>query len=76
MRATSVNEHSLTAEELKAIGGLRRLAVRWPRSLMLASIDGELVVLRNDATRMDGANIDQEAIVAEIAGIPNTGGGW
>lgn len=32
----SVNEDSLTAEELKTIGGLRRLASRWPRSLMLA----------------------------------------
>lgn len=76
MRAASVNEDCLTAEELKAIGGLRRLASRWPRSLMLASMDAELVVVRNDESRMDGANIDQDAIVAEIDGIPNNGGGW
>lgn len=76
MRAMSVNEECLTTEELKAIGGLRRLASRWPRSLMLASMDGELVVLRNRESRMDGANINQEEIVAEIDGIPNTGGGW
>lgn len=43
---------------------------------MLASMDGELVVLRNDDSRIEGTNIDQDAIVAEIDGIPNTGGGW
>ena len=67
---------SLTAEESKAIASLRRVASRWPRSLMLASMDGELVVVRNDDARMAGAGIDQDAVVAEINGIPNTGGGW
>ncbi|MEB3023349.1 hypothetical protein [[Mycobacterium] crassicus] len=70
------DDESLTTEESKAIAALRRVAARWPRSLMLASMDGELVVVRNDATRMDGPDIDQGAIVAEIDGIPNTGGGW
>jgi len=67
---------TLTAEESKAIASLRRIAARWPRSLMLASMDGELVVVRNDDARMDGAGIDQDSVVAEINGIPNTGGGW
>jgi hypothetical protein len=71
-----VKDAPLTAEESAAIASLRRLASRWPRTLMLASMDGELVVIRNDDARMDGSAIDQDAIVAEIKGIPNTGGGW
>jgi hypothetical protein len=71
-----VKDAPLTAEESTTIASLRRLALRWPRTLMLASMDGELVVIRNDDARMDGSAIDQDAIVAEIKGIPNTGGGW
>jgi len=71
-----VKDAPLTAEESTTIASLRRLASRWPRTLMLASMDGELVVIRNDDARMDGSAIDQDAIVAEIKGIPNTGGGW
>ncbi len=76
MQGMSGDNDSLTPEESKAIAALQRIASRWPRSLMLASMDGDLVVIRNDDARMQGADIDQEAIVAEIRGIPNTGGGW
>lgn len=74
---TPENKDALTSEESKAIAGLRRIASRWPKSLLLASMDGELVVFRNDESRMDEAGgLNQDATIAEITGIPNTGGGW
>ena len=76
MPGVSEDGVSLTAKESKAIASLQRLASRWPRTLMLASMDGELIVIRNNDARMAGPDIDQDAIVAEIKGIPNTGGGW
>lgn len=69
----------LTPEEEKAIASLQRLADRWPRSLTLASMDGSLVVVRTADPRFldDGGGLDrEEAVVADIRGIPNTGGGW
>lgn len=65
-----------TTEETKAIAALQRVASRRPTSLMLASMDGGLIVARDNAALMDGSDIDQNAIVAEINGIPNTGSGW
>lgn len=70
----------LTDQELAAIGSLQRLAKRWPRSLTLASMGGQLVVVRTDSPvfqELDGSNLNRhEAVVADIYGIPNTGGDW
>lgn len=66
----------LTGAERKAVAALRRLARTWPRTLMLASMDGSLVVLRSaDRGSADGG-INEDSVVADIRGIPNTGGSW
>ena len=73
---------NLTSEERNAIAALERLAKRWPPSLKLISMDGNLHVIRNgDARyhlgegRADG-HVRQQAIIADIDGIPNDGGAW
>lgn len=65
------------AEE-RAIASLQRLAKRWPRSLTLASMGGSLVVIHTRDERFDADSTDerQEAVLADINGIPNTGGDW
>jgi hypothetical protein len=70
----------LSDEERKAIASLQRLAKRWPRSLTLASMGGQLVVVHTDSPvfqELDGSNLNRhEAVLADIHGIPNTGGDW
>ena len=73
----SDDEKALTREEESAVSTLQRLAHRWPRTLMLASLDGELVVLRNASGRVNyDGSINPDSVVASIRGIPNTGGSW
>lgn len=70
-----IDEFDLTEDEARAITSLQRLARSWPSSLMLASMAGQLHVMRRaDALAGDGLN--QDAVVADISGIPNTGGDW
>lgn len=71
-------DDELTPEEERAIASLKRLARKWPRSLTLVSMGGTLSVVRTNDERFDSpSGIDrQEAIVADIGGIPNTGGDW
>lgn len=70
-------DDSLTDQERRAISSLRRLAGRWPKSLMLASLDGELVVLRAEDRSGADAGLSEDSIVADgFRGIPNTGGAW
>lgn len=68
----------VTEAEGKAIRSLERLAKRWPRSLTLASMGGSLVVIhtRDERFEAESGLERQEAIVADIYGIPNTGGDW
>lgn len=68
----------LSPDETSAIRGLQRLARRWPRSLTLASMGGSLVVVRTGDDRfVDGDALErQDAVLADIEGIPNTGGDW
>lgn len=75
---TNPDERELTTEERRAIESLKRLARRWPRTLTLASMSGDLCVIRTGDPRFtgDGSLDRQEAIVADIRGIPNTGGDW
>lgn len=71
-------ETRVAPEESAVIRSLQRLARRWPRSLTLASMGGSLVVVHTDDGRFDSSSsLDrQAAIIAEISGIPNTGGDW
>lgn len=63
---------------MNAIASLKRLAKRWPRSLTLASMGGALVVFKtDDYDRSDGGDgCDPDKVLADIDGIPNTGGDW
>lgn len=70
-------DDELSDQERTAITALQRLGRRWPRSLTLASMDGTLVVIRTGDSRFVDDDTDRtEAVVADIHGIPNTGGGW
>lgn len=61
---------ALTAEERRAIASLKRLAKRWPQSLMLFSQSGTLCVMPADWDRTD----PDESVITQIEGIPNDGG--
>lgn len=70
----------LTDEEAAAIRSLDRLARKWPRSLMLASMGGSLYVVPTAAHLLEeqgrGFGMDPDSVLACISGIPNTGGDW
>lgn len=77
-----INENGhviLTAQEARAIRSLKRLASKWPDTLMLFSNSGTLEVLRlaEDGTTArvngHGSDIDERALVAEVR-IRNDGG--
>jgi hypothetical protein len=68
-----------TADELRAMRALRRLAKTWPKSLWLFSASGSLCVMR---ARQDGnhyitpdGGIDPDYVFGTI-NIPNDGGDW
>lgn len=73
-----MSEGNITEEERKAIASLQRLAKRWPRSLRLVSMGGELSVVHSNDERFfsDDTAERQEAVIGDIRGIPNTGGDW
>jgi len=65
----------MTAEEVAAVNALKRLAKRWPPTLLLMSMDGSLVVVHADDERLNSEN--REGVVLDrIVGIPSDGGGW
>lgn len=68
----------LTDDEAKAIASLERLAKRWPKTLRLVSMSGDLAVVhtKDDRFLSDDSLERQEAVLADIRGIPNTGGDW
>lgn len=59
----------LTPDERRAVADLRKLAARWPKTLMLFSWSGDLCVLKPARERTMG-----QAKVTSINGIPNGGG--
>lgn len=69
----------MTAEERRAVEALERLAQRWPKTLMVASMAGTLHVMRLDEhgeiMSADGIGLDPDASIATIK-IRNTGGDW
>ena len=73
------NGNMITDDERRAIEDLRRLARKWPPTLRLVSMDGNLSVVHADDPRyaLDNSIVArQECILADIHGIPNDGGGW
>lgn len=71
----------MTSEEAAAIAALKRLAKKWPKTLMLASMGGSLVVVPTYDHAFDNeaeghVGVDQDKVLANIDGIPNTGGDW
>lgn len=74
----TASSDDLTPEEASVVRSLQRLAKRWPRSLTLVSMGGALSVIHTRDRRFDadGCMERQEAILADIDGIPNTGGDW
>lgn len=73
-----MSDVELSGNERRAISSLQRLGKRWPKTLMLASMGGSLVVLRTNDPRFDSENCmtRNDAVVADVHGIPNTGGDW
>ena len=69
----------LTADELKAIAALQRVAKTWPKSLWLFSASGSLNVMKKNAAgdmaETAYGGFDQEFSVAKI-NIQNDGGDW
>ena len=63
----------MTRDEAIAIGQLQRLAIHWPKTLKLVSMDSQLYVIRNDDKP---AHEHVDHTLAHIVGIPNDGGGW
>jgi fructoselysine-6-P-deglycase FrlB-like protein len=71
----------MTDDERKAIAALQRLAKRWPKSLMLASMGGSLYVISTFDHAFDDevgghVGVDPDKVLTYIDGIPNTGGDW
>lgn len=63
---------NLTVEEKQAINDLELLAKKWPKTLTLFSLAGNLIVLKIPKGHKEGAFLQYE--VADINGIPNDGG--
>lgn len=75
---TADNGTELTSPEARAIMALHRLAGRWPKSLTLVSMAGQLYVIRSDDERFHHPyhEVRAEAVIQHIPGIPNDGGDW
>jgi hypothetical protein len=76
-RVADENDAALSDAERKAIMALHRLAKRWPRTLTLVSMGGNLHVIRTGDPRfgLDGWE-RTESVIQTITGIPNDGGDW
>lgn len=61
---------ALTVDERRAISALKRLAKKWPRSLLLFTHGGALSIRKPGP---DG-NYDVDSEVDFVSGIPNDGG--
>lgn len=72
-KGSFMDEHDevieLTSGEKKAIARLQKLAQTWPKSLMLFSQSGNLIVLKAPSHERQ-----TRYTVADIIGIPNDGG--
>lgn len=67
------------AVEQRLIRRLTRLAREWPDGYMLASMGGELCLMRSDDRFQDDARdgrMDPEKTLWSTTRIPNTGGDW
>jgi hypothetical protein len=73
-----VDEDEFTTEELAAIRSLERLARKWPKTLMLLSMNGRLRAIHTtDWSRVAETFAgDGEMLSVSIPGITNDGGDW
>jgi len=72
-------EDEFTTEELAAIHSLKRLARKWPKTLMLLSMDGCLYAVRiadQGAIVTGPYGTESDVPIAFIDGISNDGGAW
>lgn len=70
--------NAVTPEEESAIKSLKRLARKWPKTLRLVSMGGQLHVVHTNDERMQSEDSIErgEAVIEDIHGIPNDGGDW
>ncbi len=68
-------EIKLTKKEERAIARLQKLANTWPKSLMLFSCAGSLVILKSPI-KGESPERSSENEVGAIVGIPNDGGDY
>jgi hypothetical protein len=79
---TGLGEEIATDWERAVVLALQELAPNWPPTVMLASMDGGLQVVRTDLYRRghdqapDRVQHHDSCVLANIDGIPNDGGGW
>jgi hypothetical protein len=71
-------EEEFTPEELAAIRSLKRLGRKWPKTLMLLSLEGGLYVTHTADQGAIATSIDRapDVPIVQIDGIPNDGGAW
>lgn len=66
-----------TQEEDRAIRALKRLAKKWPSTLWIFTVDGDMCIMRRspdgDRARKSDDSIDMAYMVDQI-NIPNDGG--
>jgi hypothetical protein len=69
----------LSADEVRAVKRLRKLAKEWPDTLWLFSASGILNVMRKGAdgeqAHLKGSGVNPDFIV-DVIDIPNDGGDW
>jgi hypothetical protein len=69
-----------TADELRAIKALKRVAQRWPKTLWLFAGDGytvSILKVKDDGTRaMTPSGGTDPAYLVGRVNIPNDGGDW
>lgn len=71
---TGDNGDPVTAGEFRAIQSLIRLARKWPPTLKLVSMDGQLYVMHAGDSRFADDHGREIVALAMIDGIPNEGG--
>jgi hypothetical protein len=72
------NGDPMTLEEVRAVQALARLAKRWPPTLKLISMSGDLYVMHAGDERFGSLSSQerQACVLYTFTGIPNEGGAW
>lgn len=72
------NGDPMTADEMRALRDLDRLARRWPSTLTLVSMGGSLHVVHTNDDRFHSEHSPDrsDSVLWTVLGIPNDGGDW